>query len=202
MKKKEAFLFSIISLLYFLSLNSLFYTGGDNAHYLILAKSLSEGKGYRNINMPSSPPETSYPPLFPLILSPLVKLFGFSPLPAKILVTILGLSTFWIFRKIFPPTPLFLHLIPWIIILNPLILEYSGVILSEIPYLLFSLLCIYFVKRDNWNIATVFLILSLFTRLIGISLLCAFVIYGAWKKKLTPLQWIIPILLLSLWTLR
>ncbi len=202
MNRKEVILFLLIALFYFLSVNSLFYTGGDNAHYLILAKSLSEGKGYSDINIPSHPAETSYPPVFPLLLSPLVKFFGFSPFPPKILIILLALSAFWILKKISPPDSFYARWLPYLVILNPLIMGYSGVILSEIPYLFFSLLSIYWIKRDNWNIAVLFLVLALFTRLIGISLLTAFIIYGVRKKKLSFLHWIIPLSLLLLWMLR
>ena len=44
--------------------------GGDNAHYLMLAKSLALGKGYQDLYLPGEPAHTQYPFLFPLILSP------------------------------------------------------------------------------------------------------------------------------------
>ena len=33
----------------------------DDSIYTVVAKSLSEGKGYRIISLPSSPPQTKYP---------------------------------------------------------------------------------------------------------------------------------------------
>jgi len=43
--------------------------GGDNAHYIMLARSLALGKGYRDLFLPGEPPHTKYPFLFPLMLS-------------------------------------------------------------------------------------------------------------------------------------
>ena len=44
--------------------------GGDNARYLMLAKSLAEGKGYRDLLFFEEPSHTQYPFLFPLLISP------------------------------------------------------------------------------------------------------------------------------------
>lgn len=46
--------------------------GGDNARYLMLARSLAEKGSYLDWFTPGSPPHTQYPFLFPLLLSPLV----------------------------------------------------------------------------------------------------------------------------------
>ena len=198
--KRDFLFFLIVTLFYFLSLNSLFYTGGDNAHYLILAKSFAKGKGYCNINILGHPPETTYPPFFPFLLLPFVKIFGFSPIPPKIFVTLLGLGSFFIVRKLYK-YDLSSFLLPFLIILNPLILEYSGVILTEIPYLFFSLLFIYFIDKKNLNFAIIFLIISIFTRLIGFSLLIAFIIWGK-RKKISPLYYLIPLFLIIAWIAR
>jgi hypothetical protein len=41
----------------------------DDGVYLATARSLSEGNGYRLIDLPGSPPQTKYPPVYPLLLS-------------------------------------------------------------------------------------------------------------------------------------
>jgi hypothetical protein len=41
----------------------------DDGIYLVSAKALAEGRGYRIISLPGDPRQTKYPPLFPLILS-------------------------------------------------------------------------------------------------------------------------------------
>jgi hypothetical protein len=41
----------------------------DDAVYVVSAKSLATGSGYRLLNLPGEPPQTKYPPLYPLLLS-------------------------------------------------------------------------------------------------------------------------------------
>ncbi|CAN5365179.1 hypothetical protein BH09GEM1_BH09GEM1_26450 [soil metagenome] len=43
--------------------------GNDDAMYLILAKSLATGQGYRSLNVPGAPPNTHFPPGYPAVLS-------------------------------------------------------------------------------------------------------------------------------------
>ena len=50
--------------------------GGDSAMYVLLAKSLVTGHGYRDLHDPWLRPHVKYPPLFPLMLAPLVAAFG------------------------------------------------------------------------------------------------------------------------------
>jgi hypothetical protein len=45
--------------------------GGDDAMYVVLAKSLATGQGYHSINVPGAPPNTHFPPGYPAILSAL-----------------------------------------------------------------------------------------------------------------------------------
>ncbi len=196
--KRDLLIFSFFVLLYSFSLSPLFYTGGDNAHYLILAKSLSEGKGYRIISQPLEPPETNYPPLFPLLLSPLVKIFGFHPLPGKILVMLMGLASFWVVRGIFSSS-----LLPFLFLLNPLVLEYSGIILTEIPFLFFSLLTLLFVRKERPLFASLFLLLTLTTRWMGITLLISLTIFWGLRKETRKLFFLLPLYLIPLfWFVR
>ncbi|MCC6365952.1 MAG: glycosyltransferase family 39 protein [Bryobacterales bacterium] len=44
-------------------------TYNDDGVYMVTAKALAEGKGYRIISLPSEIPQTKYPVLFPLLLS-------------------------------------------------------------------------------------------------------------------------------------
>ncbi len=46
----------------------------DDGVYLVTAKALAEGKGYRIISLPEAIPQTKYPVLFPLVLAALWKL--------------------------------------------------------------------------------------------------------------------------------
>jgi hypothetical protein len=51
----------------------------DDAFYVILAKSLATGHGYRNLNLPGAPLATHYPPGYPLFLAALWRLWPAFP---------------------------------------------------------------------------------------------------------------------------
>jgi 4-amino-4-deoxy-L-arabinose transferase-like glycosyltransferase len=70
----------LIIILFFLfcllNLNPLLRVDGGDAYSVILAKSLINNFTYNNIHLPGSPPHTKFPPLFPLILTPLIHFVG------------------------------------------------------------------------------------------------------------------------------
>ena len=43
----------------------------DDGHYLVLARAIAEGAGYRYTNLPGAPAATHFPPGYPLLLAPL-----------------------------------------------------------------------------------------------------------------------------------
>lgn len=45
------------------------HTGGDNAAYIALGRSLLERHAYVELHDPAQPPHTQYPPVFPAILA-------------------------------------------------------------------------------------------------------------------------------------
>jgi hypothetical protein len=51
----------------------------DDAIYISTAKALAEGQGYRLINFPGAPAQTKYPPLYPLVLAVIWKIFPTFP---------------------------------------------------------------------------------------------------------------------------
>lgn len=51
----------------------------DDGIYVILAKSLAEGEGYRYLNLPGTPNATHYPPLYPAFLALLWKVYPSFP---------------------------------------------------------------------------------------------------------------------------
>jgi hypothetical protein len=56
----------------------------DDAIYVLTAKALAEGEGYRLVNLPGEPPQTKYPPLYPALLAGLWKLWP--DFPANLLL--------------------------------------------------------------------------------------------------------------------
>ena len=78
----------VVAALYMLRTNSVFYfDGGDNAYYILLAKSLAQGHGYRDWFLPGNHPHTIFPPVFPLLLSSIIKIRGVDIFAIKLFVS-------------------------------------------------------------------------------------------------------------------
>jgi hypothetical protein len=165
-------------------------TNGDNARYLTLGKSLVEGKGYRNIQEPGAPVESQYPVLFPVLLGA-AQLFSDSFVLPKILISIIGslvvLLCFLLYRK-YP----WHILLPLMILtaLSGLIAEYSTILMSEVPYLFFSLLALFLRERSLarpeskalfWA-AIVFSVAPINCRSIGLAFSAAWIVSNIWSK--------------------
>ena len=75
--------------------------GGDNARYIILAQSLSSGKGASLINFPGEPLDTVIPPLYPSFLASLIMIFGFSVFLCNLSSLFLMVSSLVLYLKVF-----------------------------------------------------------------------------------------------------
>lgn len=132
---------SIMLSLHFTAANSLLNDYDDSVQYLFLGKSIEQGTGYHTINEPGMPPHTEYPFVFPLLISFVIRIFGFS-LPAIKMMTagfsvgISGLALIW-FRRHFPPWTASLGAV--FLAVSPYLFIESQKLLSETPYLFFVL---------------------------------------------------------------
>jgi hypothetical protein len=111
------------------------YINGDNVDYMRLAESARHGALWGS---------AKYPPLFPWLLTLPQSLFGMALLPQKILVWLFYCgSAFLLLRRasrMFPGRwgpP-----IGWVAITLVPVLEYGHYVMSEVPYLFFSLLAL------------------------------------------------------------
>ena len=130
------------------------HTGGDNASYIILAESvLRTGDGYSDNITPGPPkPHTQYGFGYPLLLSPLVWLFGRNVVILKLFSVVLAVGSVAHFsvllERLLPP--LACAGLTLAAALNPVIVDYSHWILSEIAFLFFSLLSLYLLLRSEY----------------------------------------------------
>ncbi len=184
-------IFIIISASFgFLRFNSLqLGTSYDDAHYIILAESLSSGQGYQLINFPRPQIERAFPPGWPILLTPLTFLFPGNYTVLKVLSLVLWLASIFLIYRIFSKRIQSPHLeiVTGLAALNPLLIGTSVTVMAETAYLFFSLLAlnVFDVWKDkagdkkDWLIVLV-AVLALYTQLIrtiGIALVIALVVY-------------------------
>lgn len=162
----------------------------DDAHYIVLAESLASGQGYRLINYPNAPTEWTFPPGWPILLSPLVALFPGNYEILKLLSFVLWLASIPLMYRLFAKrieTP-YLEILIALIALNPSMLGISGMAMSEAAYLFFSLLtlCLFELwdnhhdKAKGWLFVVALAVTALYTQLIrtvGLSILLALIAY-------------------------
>ena len=170
--------------------------GGDNAYYYILGNSIATGQGYTNIETKDKIANTHFPPGYPLIIAGASKVFSNSiDFIKKVNGFFLFLSIGLIFLVVYELTGNF-H-IPFItslfLLLNFFLLRSSTIMMSEIPFLFFSTLCLWMVMKidftrplkKNWLFFILILIVA-FTyqiRSFGLALLLAIAVFLAFEKR-------------------
>lgn len=187
---------------------------GDSASYIILAENLATGRGYVNSLYPGDPIETQYPPLFPLLLAPLVKLVGRNYLALKLVPLVFGASAILVIfellrRGVSREQALVVTLLT---ALNATYLSLATSILSETVYLFFSFLALIIVNQLAVSarslkmliIAALLLAASFYTRTIGISLIGASILFLLFRRhfKATFILAVVLAIPLSWWVWR
>jgi 4-amino-4-deoxy-L-arabinose transferase-like glycosyltransferase len=160
-----------------------FVFGFDTPNYILLAKSIATGHGYSDINTPGFPPHTQYPPGLPLILSPVLYLFGYNLVWMHLAVIFFAFLSIYVIKRVFESVELgYLGIFIALLTLTSFhFVEFSREILSEVPYLFFSLLGVlffekYFERRENPLYLVLFtaaLVAAYFVKMIGITLYAA-----------------------------
>lgn len=206
---KLALLF--IGLIYLFNLNSYLSFGDDDAHYIILARALLSGRGYTDIQSPTLIPHTVYPPLFPFLLCPFILLFGENIFLLKFIPLFLMLGAIYILYCLLKDyDDKNNHLIILIFALNPLILGLATTLMSEAPYFLFSFLALFLLgkySKENskylW-LALLMMLMSFYTRSVGIVLLPAVLFYLVWNRDFKKAVFIFVLYLTGIffWILR
>ena len=158
----------------------------DSGVYVVLATSLSMGQGYRDIFVLGDPPHTKYPPVFPLLLAPFIHAFGYNVVLLKLMVIAMAVSALYVLYRLYADEgdqgmPLVLALAA---ATSPGVVFFSQSVMTEVPYLLLSLLALLALHRysppaSGAALAIIAGLVSLayLTRLVGLSLLVAAVAY-------------------------
>ena len=162
----------------------------DDGVYAVTAKALAEGRGYRIISLPDEPPQTKYPPVFPLLLAAVWKVTPAFPenLTALKVVPLVAavawlLPTLKLFRALGVPLPLrvaavaAIAAIPWVVYL-------SVTLLSETVFAALCTAALLLLEKEGeadtswpstWRVvqAAILAGLATLTRALGISLVAA-----------------------------
>lgn len=127
--------------------------GGDNAGYYILGKSISTGQGYSNIHMPGNPSHNHFPPGYPAILAFFMKFFSEDISFLKVVNGLFlwgsALLMFYMLKNIIKDSRMaFVGAV--LMLFNMHLLSYGTIMMSEIPFLFFSLLILLlFIKTSE-----------------------------------------------------
>ena len=184
---------------------------GDNAEFITLSRSLASGQGLSSVNLPEPQMATKFPPVFPLMLAP-VAAFYQNPLSEG---QSLGGPEFvtmkWLVVATFAIAAAFLFLLvrdlidsthagvtTVIAVSNALTVSFSHQIMSEVPYMMWSLLALWLLNRglerpewrdNHWLWAGVAaMIVAYYTRSAGICLITAVILFLAiqrdWRRMM------------------
>ncbi len=125
--------------------NFSYLKGGDNASYILLGKALASGFGFSDINLPGNPPHTQYPPLFSLILSPVIYLFGYNFMWMRLLVIGSALAALYFTYRYFSLrlSKVMAFVLVFLTGTSYFVLTLSTEILPELPYIFFTMLALY-----------------------------------------------------------
>jgi hypothetical protein len=125
------------------------HTGGDNASYILLARSLLERGEYREIWDPAQPPHAMYPPVFAGLLA-LAMMLGFEGwVQLKLLMVGLsavavGMSFLWLQRVATPGVALAVGLL---LAVAPGVVDASHWVLSDVPFWLLTMVTLWCCTR-------------------------------------------------------
>lgn len=182
---------ALISILYIMQIDNFPAVGGDQPSYILLGQSLANGTGYTDIWRPVPRPHTKYPFVFPAMIASAIKIFGNNLWGTRILLLVLMTASLYLIYLFLIKIGVGIKTIASILVLTGISafsLYYTYHILSEIPYMFFSVLALYLVqnyerKRMVFICALLFIMISYFTRSIGVSLAGAAIAYLFWDKR-------------------
>jgi hypothetical protein len=188
------------------------HTGGDNASYIALARSLIEQRAYLEMYDPGTPAHTQYPPGFPVLLAIALTL-GLRPwVQLKLVIAAsaavgVALTFLWVRRR---RRPLLALGLATLLAVSPGLLELGHWILSDVPFWMFTVLAVWAFERlrpgDRGRLAVAVLATTLayFTRSAGLPLVIAAFAWLALRRRWTQLGVLAAVILplAFLWWLR
>jgi len=173
-----------------------FDPSGDNFNYLNYAKSIVNGRGYTSPYTPAQHPTNWFPPGYSVILALVMFFTGQNIVAFKIATGLFFLFGILIFNNLIlkiTKDVFFSFAISLFIILNSGLLRLSNILMSEMPFLFFSVIAFYFVfklkeevkfwKSKYFYGIVLSTVASFYLRTQGIILLLSIVLFYLTKKN-------------------
>ena len=166
---------------------------GDNAEFILLGRSIAEGHGLSYTQLPDPRPATKYPFGFPLLLAGVHLLAPGEIEPMKVLVALHYVASIplllLLLKRVSGPS-LFLPVAAAGTLSEP-VLRYSSQVMSEVPFLPYSilgLLCLLRAaeRRTAVNLITAVLAVmaAYYIRQIGIALIVAGIVFFLCRRRI------------------
>lgn len=192
-------------------------SAGDNCAYYSLGKALANGQGYVSTLSEEPKPNTHFYPGYPFIISLMLQLFDADIAMLKVLngLFLLGSAVlvFFLVKK-YVKNDILAVILGTLVVLNYHLLQFSTIMMSELPYTFFSLLTVFFLTKvdfdkaffkDKWfYISLASLVATYFMRAVGLSLFAGLLFYllleKRWKHVLGYVVGFVPFVML--WMLR
>lgn len=174
----------------------------DDGVYVTVAKSVSEGEGYRIISLPNSPPQTKYPFLYSYILSWIWSLNPSFPANVVLLKSLNVVLLFFIvllaycfYRKNEDDAGADALVYAFLVGANPGVFSFTDFAVSDLLFVLVVLLtCSLYGKNDSawfhrWKAALLALLgaAAVLTRSAGLPLAVAGLIHFLWTRRFREL---------------
>jgi hypothetical protein len=188
------------------------FTGGDNAAYLSLARSLIQRHAYLSLWEPLAPAHTQYPPVFPGMIALGLFLGLKSWAGIKLIVVLCStaavtLTYLWLRRRRRPVLALGVSAL---VALSPGVLALSHQELSDVPFWALAMLALWAFerlgRRERLRLAlgVAAVVLAYFTRSAGLPLVLAALAWLAWRRRWRQLAILAAVIvpLAFLWWLR
>jgi 4-amino-4-deoxy-L-arabinose transferase-like glycosyltransferase len=177
--------------------------GGDFAQYILHAKNLAQGAPYAdtgyiyNPHYPALGPR-AYPPVLPFLLAPIVKCFGLNLASMKILVIFFFMLSLVACASLVRRSLPFIHAVAVLLItgLNPFFWNFKDDVASDIPFLFFVFLFLWFVDRQTRGpiaktanhfidglVCGLIMALAFGTRTIGLALPVVLLLYEFYRLR-------------------
>lgn len=171
----------------------------DDGIYLVTAKALAEGKGYRIISLPSEIPQTKYPPAFPALLSLAWRMFPAFPdnllalkmIPLLFLVLWVVVFRAWLRRAAGDREAM--TWIPLLFLASPQAVFFGSTVLSETTFAFLSVCSVYCMMLSEKDpsgprallvgLASLFASAAFLTRTLGISLIVSAPLYLVYRRR-------------------